>query len=56
MTRVAFVKSPRRTGGIPITVNSTAQAQGDRILLGFALMALAMFLIPVRSGTGLRNI
>lgn len=46
---VAFAKVPGEQGG-PITIASTDKIPGDRILLGLALMALAMFLIPVRDG------
>lgn len=37
-------------GGISISTSSTTNAKTDRILLGMALMTLAMFVIPVRDG------
>ncbi len=36
--------------GGPITAAQSAKLPGDRILLGLALMAVAMFLIPIRDG------
>jgi len=42
---------PVRTRGIfSITVSSTTDATKDRILLGLALMAPVMFILPIRDG------
>lgn len=44
------IRPPAHRGVHPIAISSKPDVPGDRILLGLAFMALAMFLIPIRDG------